>query len=163
MNHFVEILTLEMSNYPAKSDIKNISLVDPSSFALKSNLASLKTEVDKLDIDKLVPVPVDLSKLSDVVKNNVAKKTVYNNFVAKVNCINTSAFVLKSNHDRDKSEIENKIPDTSDLVKKTDYNTKIIEIEGKIQSTSGLATNAALSAAENKIPNISSLVKKNRL
>ena len=160
MNHFVEILTLEMSNYPAKSDIKNISLVDPSSFALKSNLASLKTEVDKLDIHKLVPVPVDLSKLSDVVKNNVAKKTVYNKFVAKVNCINTSAFVLKSNHDRDKSEIENKIPDTSDLVKKTDYNTKIIEMEGKIQSTSGLAINAALTAAENKIPNISSLVKK---
>ena len=56
------------SNYATKSDIKNISLVDTSSFALKTNLPSLKTEVDKLDIDKLQPVPVDLSKLSDFVK-----------------------------------------------------------------------------------------------
>ena len=60
-----------MSNYATKTDIKNISHVDTSSFALKSNLASLKTEVDKLDIDKLVPVPVDLSKVSDVVKKDV--------------------------------------------------------------------------------------------
>ena len=60
-----------MSNYAIKADIKNISHVDISSFALKSNLASLRTEVDKLDIDKLVPLPVDLSKLSDVVKSVV--------------------------------------------------------------------------------------------
>ena len=65
---------VDLSNYATKTDIKNISHVDTSSFALKSNLASLKTEVDKLDIDKLVPVPVDLSKLSDVVKIDVAKK-----------------------------------------------------------------------------------------
>ena len=63
-----------LSNYPTKADIKNISHVDPSSFALKTNLASLKTEVDKLDIDKLVPVPVDLSKLSDVVKMMLLKR-----------------------------------------------------------------------------------------
>ena len=60
-----------MSNYAIKADIKNISHVDTSSFALKSNLASLRTEVDKLDIVKLVPLPVDLSKLSDVVKSVV--------------------------------------------------------------------------------------------
>ena len=60
-----------MSNYAKKTDIKNISHVDTSSFSLKSNLASLRTEVDKLDIDKLVPLPVDLSKLSDVVKSVV--------------------------------------------------------------------------------------------
>ena len=59
-----------MSNYAARTDIKKILHVDTSSFALKSNLASLKTEVNKLDIDKSVPVPVDLSKLSDVVKND---------------------------------------------------------------------------------------------
>ena len=64
-------VTVDLSNYATKSDIKNISLVNTSSFALKTNLANLKTEVDKLDIDKLVPVPVDLSKLSDVVKNDV--------------------------------------------------------------------------------------------
>ena len=62
---------VDLSNYATKADIKNISHVDTSSFALKTNLASLKTEVDKLDIDKLIPVPVDLSKLSDVVNNDV--------------------------------------------------------------------------------------------
>ena len=65
---------VDLSNYATKSDIKSISLVDTSSFALKTNLANLKTEVDKLDIDKLVPVPTDLSKLSNVVKNDVVKK-----------------------------------------------------------------------------------------
>ena len=65
---------VNLSNYTTKADIKNISHVDTSSFALKTNLASLKTEVDKLDINKLVPVPVDLSKLSDAVKNDVVKK-----------------------------------------------------------------------------------------
>ena len=65
---------IDLSNYATKADIKNISHVDTSSFALKSNLASLKTEVDKLDINKLVLVPADLSKLSDVVKNDVVKK-----------------------------------------------------------------------------------------
>ena len=63
----------DLSNYATKTDIKNISHVDTSSFALKTNLDHLKTEVVKLDIDKLSPVPVDLSKLSDVVKNNVKK------------------------------------------------------------------------------------------
>ena len=71
----------DLSNYAPKTDIKNISHVDSSSFALKSNLASLKNEVDKLDINKLVAVPVDLGKLSDVVKSSVAKKTVYDKLV----------------------------------------------------------------------------------
>ena len=89
MNHFVEILTLklikvDLSNYATKTDIKNFSHVDTSSFSLKTNLASLKTEVDKLDIDKLAPVPVNVSKLSDAVKNNVVKKTVYDKLVAKL-------------------------------------------------------------------------------
>ena len=65
---------VDLSNYATKSDIKNISHVDTSSFALKTNLTSLKTEVDKLHINKLVTLPVDLSKLSDVVKNDVVKK-----------------------------------------------------------------------------------------
>ena len=66
---------IDLSNYATKTDIKNISHVDTSSFALKTNLANLKTEVDKLDIDKLAPVPIDLSKLSDAVKNDGVKKT----------------------------------------------------------------------------------------
>ena len=69
---------IDLSNHATKTDIKNIVHVDTSSFALKKKLASLKTEVDKLDIDKLVPVPADLSKLSDVVKNSVVKKIMIN-------------------------------------------------------------------------------------
>ena len=86
---------VDLSNYATKTDLKNVTHVDTSSFALKTNLASLKTEVDKLDIDKLASVPVDLSKQSDVVKNDVFKKAVYDKFVAKVNNIDTSDFVLK--------------------------------------------------------------------
>ena len=67
---------VDLSNYATKAYIKNVSHVDTSSFALKTNLANLKTEVDKLDIDKLVPVPADLSKLSDVVKNDVVKNCI---------------------------------------------------------------------------------------
>ena len=67
---------VDLSNYTTKTDIKNISPVDTSSFALKTNLANLKTKVDKLDIDKLVPVPVDLSKLSDAVKMMLLKRQI---------------------------------------------------------------------------------------
>ena len=95
-----------MSNYATKTDLKNVTHVDTSSFALKTNLASLKTEVDKLDIGKLAPVPVDFSKVSDVVKNNVVKKTVYNKLVAKVNNTDTSDFILKTRYNTDKTELE---------------------------------------------------------
>ena len=67
-------VTVDLSNYAAKTDLKNVTHVDTASFALKTNLANLKIEVDKLDIDKLVPVPTDLSKLSNVVRNDVVKK-----------------------------------------------------------------------------------------
>ena len=79
-----------------------------------------------------MPVPVDLSKLSDAVKNDAVKKTVYGKLVAKVNNINTSDFLLKNKYDTNKSELEKKLPDISGIVKKTDYNTKIAEIEVKI-------------------------------
>ena len=78
---------VDLSNYATKTDIKNISDVDTSSFALKTNLANLKTGADKLDIEKLEPVPTDLSKLSNVVKNDVVKKTVYDKLVANMNLI----------------------------------------------------------------------------
>ena len=109
---------VDLYNYATKAVFKNTSHVDTSSFALKSNLPSLKTEVDKLDIDKLVPVPVGLSKSSDVVKNDAVKKTVYDKLVAKVNSIDTSRFVLKTKYNTDKIELENKISDTKGLVKK---------------------------------------------
>ena len=85
----------------------------------------------------MVSVPVNLSKLSDVAKNDVAKKAVYEKLSPEVNNINTSKFVLKTKYQTDKTELENKIPDVTDFVKKT----KLTEIE-------------------NKIPDISSLVKK---
>ena len=65
---------VDWSNYATKADVKNITHIDTLSFALKTNLANLNTEVDKLDIDKLVPVPADLIKLSNVVNNDVVKK-----------------------------------------------------------------------------------------
>ena len=94
---------IDLSNYTTKTYVKNISHVDASSFALKTNLASLKPKVDKLDTDELAPVPVDLSKLSDLVKKDVVKKTVYDKLVAKANSIDISTFVLKTKYDTDKS------------------------------------------------------------
>ena len=89
---------VDLSNYATKADIKNISHVDTSRFALKTNLANLKTEVDKLDIDKLVPVPADLNKLSNVLCNDVVKKTDYDKLKTKVNNIDASDFVLKTSY-----------------------------------------------------------------
>ena len=151
---------IDLRNYATKADIKNISHVDTSTFALKTILANLKAEVDKVDIDKLVPIPVDLSKLSDVVKTDVVKKTLYNKLVAKVDNIDTSDFVLKTKYNTDKTKLGNKIPDTSSLVKKTNYKTKITELENKIPGISNLGTKTALTAIENKIPSVSNLVKK---
>ena len=158
---------VDLSDYATKTDLKNISHVDVSSFALKSNLASLKTEEDILDVDKLVPVPVDLSKLSDVEKNDVVKKTEYNKLVTKVDSIDTKNFVKNTKYEKDGSDFEDKIkkidkkiPDISGLVNKTDFNNKVTEIEGKIHSTTGLANNSELTAVKNKIPDVSSLVKK---
>ena len=150
---------VDLPNYATKADIKNISHVDTSSFALKTNLANLKTEVDKLDIDKLVPVPDDLSKLSNVVKNDVIKKADYNTKITeienKVSDINNLATALPA--------FEDKIPDTSGLIKKTDYNAKITDLENKIPDISNLVTKTALTSVENKIPNISNLATKTAL
>ena len=109
---------VDLPNYATKTDVKNITHFDTSGFALKTNLASLKTEIDKLDINKLVTVPVDLSKLSNVVKNEVVKKTVYDKLVTKVNNIDTSGFLLKTKYDTDNLELEKKIPNTNNFVKK---------------------------------------------
>ena len=145
-----------LSNYATKTDLRNVTHVDTSSFTLKTNLASLKTEVDKLGIDKLVPIPVDLRKLSKVVKNDVVKKDVYNKLVAKVDNIATSDFVLKTKYNADKTELENKIPNVTDFVKKAE----LTELENKIPDISNLVTKTALTTVENKIPSVSSLVTK---
>ena len=78
-------------------DMQYVNYVDVSSFALKLNLASLKTEVDKIDAGKLKAVPVDLAKLSNVVKNDALIKTEYNKLVTKVDNIDTTNFVKKAN------------------------------------------------------------------
>ena len=89
---------LHLSNYAWKADLKNATGVDTSIFAKKVNLADLKSEIDKLDIDKLETTPVYLSKQSDVVKNKVVEKTVYDELAKKVNAFQataTSNFVKK--------------------------------------------------------------------
>ena len=99
---------VNLSNYAIKTDLKNVSHVDVSSFALKSNLASLKTEVDKIDADKLKTVPVDLAKLSNVVKNDVIKKTEYDKLVAEVNGIDNTNFVSRTKYEKDGPDFEDK-------------------------------------------------------
>ena len=100
-----------------------------------------------------------MAKVSNVVKNDVIKKTEYNSLKTKVDNIDTTNFVLKAKYEKDGSDFEDKIskidkkiPDVSGLVKKRDFNAKVTKIEGKIPSISGLATNLALTAVEKKIP-----------
>ena len=125
---------LDLTNYATKADLKNITHVDVSSFASKTNLAALKTEVDKIDVDKLKTAPVDLAKLTNTVKNDVVKKTDYNTKVTsieaqiagltkntvdnladitKLKAIDTNSFVLKTKLASDVTTLENKI-DTVD-------------------------------------------------
>ena len=146
----------DLSNYATKADIKNISDVDTSSFALKTNLANLKTEGDKLDIDKLKPVPTDLSKLSNAVKNDIVEKAGYSKLVTKVDNIDTSGLVKKTDYNTKITEIMYKIPDTSNFATKTSLTT----VENKIPDISNLTTKTALTTLEKEIPPISGLVKK---
>ena len=126
---------LDLSSYATKPDLKNVTHIDVSSFALKTNLANLKTEVNKLDANKLKPVPDDLANLSNVVKNELVKKTEYNKLASKVNGIDTTKFVSRAKYEKDGSELEKKIsyvdkkiPDVSGLVNKADSNAKITEV-----------------------------------
>ena len=136
---------IDLSNYGTKTN-----------YGMKTNLVNLKTEDDKSDIDKLVPVHVGLSKLSDVIKNDVVKRTVYDKLVANVNNIDTNDLVLKTKYKTDKTELEKKIPDVTDFVKEA----KLTELENTIPDISNLSTKTALTAAENKKPSVSGLVKK---
>ena len=91
--HIADVkVRLDLTNYATKTDLKNVTQVDTSNFALKTNPANLKTEFDKFDIDTLKIVPTELSKLSDVVKNEVVKRTEYNSLKTKVDGINTTDF-----------------------------------------------------------------------
>ena len=119
------IVEVNLFHYATKTDLKNVSHVNVSSFALKSNLASLKTELDKIDADKLKTVPVDLAKLSNLVRIDVIKKIEYVTLVAKVNGIDNTKFVSRTRDEKDRSDFEDKIdkidkkiPDVTNLVKK---------------------------------------------
>ena len=141
---------LDLTNYVTKTDLNNRTHVDTSSFASKNNLAALKTEVDKIDLDKLKTAPTDLAKLTNAVENDLVKKTVYNTKVTsiegqivgltkntidnladitKLKLINTNSFVLKTKLASDVATLENKIdtvdkkiPDISRLATKTSLN-----------------------------------------
>ena len=103
---------VNLSNYVTKTDLKNVTHVDNWSFALKTNLASLKSEAYKLGINKLMAIPVDLS---DAVKNDVVKKSAYDKLVAKVNNIDTSRFALKTKYQIGRAELERQTADVTNL------------------------------------------------
>ena len=169
---------LDLTNYATKTVLKNITHTDVSSFASKTNLAALKTEVDKIDVDKLKTVPDDLAKLSNVVKNEVVKKTDFSadDYVKK------TKFSGDINSLDDKiDKVEKKIPDVSSLETKRNVTTlvknldnridevnisglasktELTDVENKIPDISGLATPSALTAVENKIPDITSFITK---
>ena len=145
--------------------------MDISYFATKTNLVCLKTKVDKIDIDKLKTVPVDLAKLSNFVKNDVVKKAEYNKLLTKVDYIDTTDFVKETKYEKNGSDFEDKIskidkkvPDISSLVKKTDFNSKISEVENEIPNVSGFLLisvfKSKISEVENKIPDIKNLASK---
>ena len=144
---------LDLSNYATKKDIKEITRIDTSGFASKTNLAALKTEVDKIDTGKLKTVPDDLAKLSNAVKNNVVKKTDYN---SKVSSIETQiAGVTKNTLDNlaDINTLKTKTVDTSNFVTTTKLSTdtnalddKIDKVDKKIPDVSRLATKTSLTS-----------------
>ena len=168
---------LDLSNYATKKDIKSITHVDTSSYALKTNLAALKTEVDKIDTDKLKTVPDDLAKLSNVVKNDVVKKTTYNTLKNKVDAIDTSVFVTRTKFTTDTNalddkigKVEKRIPDIRGLATKSSVTGLITEqedytdkVKKKIPDISGLTRKTELTAVENKIPDVSGLAAASAL
>ena len=121
---------LDLTNYATKDDVENITHVDVSSYATKTNLAALKSEVDKIDTDKLKTVPIDLAKLSNVVKNDVVKKTNYNTEVTSIK--NQIAGVTKNTQDNLADITKLKAVDTSNFVVKTKFTADVNALGNKI-------------------------------
>ena len=142
---------LDLFNYATKNDLKNITHVDVSSFASKTNLAALKSEVDKIDVDKLKTAPVDLAKLTNAIENYLVKKAVYH---TKVTSIEAQIAGLTKNTVDNLADITKlKAIDTNSFVTRTkfsaDTNTlddKTDGVEKKIPDTSGLATKTSLNS-----------------
>ena len=121
---------LDLSKYATKRDINDLTHVDVSGFASKTNLAALKTEVDKIDADKLKTVPVDLAKLNNVVKNEVVEKTDYN---AKVTNIESQiASVTKNTLDNLGDITKLKAIDTNSFVTRTKFSAETNALDDKI-------------------------------
>ena len=137
---------LDLANYATKDDVKNITHIDVSSFASKTNLAVLKTELDKTDADKLKTVPVDLAKLSNVVNNDVVKKTDYNTKVTNIE--SQIAGVTKNTLDNLHDITKLKAVDTRNFVLKTKLASDVTTLENKIDTV------------DKKIPDISGLATK---
>ena len=141
---------LDLSNNATKDNVKNITHVDVSSFVSKANLVALKTEVDKLDTDKLKTTPADLAKLTNAVDNELVKKIVYN---AKVTAIESQTAGVTQSATNNLAEITKlKAFDTSNFVTRTKFTAdtnplddKIDKVDKKIPDISGLATKTSLS------------------
>ena len=131
---------------------KNITHIDASGFASKTNLAVLITEVDKIDTDKLKTVTDDLAKLSNVVKNNVVKKTDYNALKSKIDGIDFSKYVGRTKYETDGEAIYDKI---DAVEKKIPVLTDFVMIARFNHEKNLLATKTALTTVENKIPDVS--------
>ena len=120
---------LDLSNYATKKDIKDITHIDASGFASKTNSAALKTEVDKIDTDKLKTVPDDLAKLTNVVKNEVVKKTDFSGD----DYVKRTKFTADTNAlDNKIDKVEKKIPDVSDLETKANVTTLVKNLDDRI-------------------------------
>ena len=170
--HIADVkIRLDLTSYATNQELKNVTRVNPSSFALKTNLSSLKAKADKLHIDKLVPVPVDLAKLSNAVKNDVVKKTEYNSLKTKVDSINTTKYVLKSKYDSEIGDLKLKyqilVFQTSRyqiiVLQTSVFNSEITEVENKTPDITNFASKSALTAVENKIPDVKNLVTNTKL
>ena len=140
---------LDLANYATKDEVKNITHVDVSSYATKTNLAALKSEVDKIDVDKLKTTPTDLAKLSNVVKDDVVKKTDYNTKITSIEC--QIAGVTKNTLDNLANITKLKAVDTSNFVLKTKLASDVTTLENKIDTV------------DKKIPDISELATETSL
>ena len=123
---------LYLANYATKDDVKNITHVDVSSYATKTNLAALKTEVDKIGTDKLKTTPADLAKLTNVVKNDAVKKTDYNTKVTSIE--SQIAGVTKNTQDNLVDITKLKAVDTNNFVLKTKLASDVTTLENKIDT-----------------------------
>ena len=153
---------LSLSNYAKKEELKNITHVDTSSFALKTNLASLKTGADKLDVPKIGTLPTDVAKLSNKVANDLIEKTDFNSSKAKVDKNETDNDNLEikvdNNHLTSETSITNlktKVDyiDLTKYVLKSNYDTKIGNLELKIPDVSGLLKKSSFNSKVNELEN----------